>query len=496
MSGEYDEELNDSQHDPGSLDGIAAIRLSCNDIELRIEADPRLRGEVRLTARRGPHGPEMRRENGGLLIHQRGRYRGGQAVLSVPEQDCPPISGSHDRGGLSFVKVNADVSLEHGMGDARFEGGHGATEVASGRGDVTLDGRTGDITVKSGSGDIGVTGGVGAIVLASGRGDIALDDCNGNLIVKSGAGDVAASDCGGSLDIKLGAGDIAVARPKDAWLVTSTGSGDVSIRGGSLIALRAKSGRGDIVSTANLLLAHIEDAELAGSGQGHDEEAGESSADPFGIHELLRSKGLEFMAGDKGVRISGGPFEFEASDEGVRFGKGTFSFIANDQGVRIFSGDDDRPGQFDAQTGKGDVSIDVPANVPARIEAIINSGDVRSDIPLVSVGRPGPRGTTQRLVGVSGSPSATERLNIKLKTNRGDIRVRAINQPAPPTPPRPPRAPVPPDQAPTARIASVAERQPTEEERMRSILDALARGDLSVDAAERALAALERDGST
>jgi hypothetical protein len=142
---------------------------------------------------------------------------------------------------------------------------------------------------------------------------------------------------------------------------------------------------------------------------------------------------------------------------------------------------------FDVQTTKGDISLDVPSNVPTRVETIINSGDVHSDIPLVSVGRPGPRGATQRFVGVSGSPGAADRLSIKLMTNRGDIRIRSVAHPVtPPAPPRPPRQPSSP----------VSPERTGREERMRSILDSLSRGDLSVTDAERMLAELERDQNT
>lgn len=477
--------ITDMPHDPGSLDGVASIRLDCNDIVLEIEGDPSLDNIIRLVADRSPSAPALLREGDEMVIQQRGRYRGSKAVLRVPERNCPPITGSHDRGEMNFSQINTFISIQHGAGDLRFSGGSGGLDIASGRGGIVCDSRVGDIAAKVGSGDVRLAHGEGAIALSLGRGNVSLDSCTGHILLKTGNGDISVSDCAGTLTVKMGNGDLSISRPRVLRVDTKSGNGDVGIRGGSLTGLRVRNGRGDISSTANLLLSPGDDEVDLGPRypQGVFADEADFEDDPFGIAALLESKGLEFIAGESGLRIARGPFEFEASDAGVRFGKGNFSFVASDEGVRIVRGDDDSPGKFDVETGKGDITIDVPSNVPTRVETIINSGDVHSDIPLVSVGRPGPKGTTQRLVGVAGSPTVAERLRIKLKTNRGDIRIRSVAQVAPPAQPAPPRPPRPAQETVPAR--------PNREERMRSILDALARGDLDVNEAERMLSELE-----
>lgn len=212
---------------------------------------------------------------------------------------------------------------------------------------------------------------------------------------------------------------------------------------------------------------------------------------------------FEFEAGDQGVRLTrrGAPV-FEASDAGVRFAKGNFAFEASDAGMRIKRGSKAgemgvAPGDYDVETTNGDISLHVPVDTPLRIEALVNGGDVRSDIPLVSVGRPGPRGSTQRLVGGT-NPSAGPRLNLRVRADRGDIRIRAVryapqapaaprapaapDAPTTPIPPRPPAPPTPPE-PPTPKT----ER----EERMQAILESLASGSLSVAEAEKLIEALD-----
>jgi hypothetical protein len=158
-----------------------------------------------------------------------------------------------------------------------------------------------------------------------------------------------------------------------------------------------------------------------------------------------------------------------------------------------------KPGEFDVETANGDIAVHVPAEQPLRVEALVSGGDVRSDIPLVSVGRPGPRGATQRLVGGT-SPGNGGRLNLRVRAERGDIRIRAMRYapaapsvpaaplaPTAPTPPAPPTPPTPP--TPPMPAAPRSER----EEQINAILNQLASGSLDVAEAERLLEALEQE---
>jgi hypothetical protein len=68
----------------------------------------------------------------------------------------------------------------------------------------------------------------------------------------------------------------------------------------------------------------------------------------------------------------------------------------------------------------------VPRGLSARIEAITTLGNIRSDLPLVSVGQRGPKSMFgRRLVGSLGE--GTERAEISLRTARGDLRLEWLD---------------------------------------------------------------------
>jgi DUF4097 and DUF4098 domain-containing protein YvlB len=508
----FADDLQDMVDDPGALEGVRVIRIETNDMPLRIQGDATLSGRVHLDADAGSQAPTLTREADELVLYQQGRYRGSPAVLRVPLQGCPPIEGSHDKGDVTLDQVVAPISLSHGAGDVRTIGGQGELALRVGKGDVSVEARTGMLALKLGMGDARVSRGTGLLAVSLGKGDIIVDACDGDVALKSGMGDVTASDCSGALTIKSGAGDVTVNRPRHQSLTINNANGDVAVRNGAVTALRVKTGRGDITSTAALVY-QAGAGDIASEPEDEDIEAGlgeeplsfdDIRREALNLADLVRSRGLEFDVSDKGVRFAGGPLAFEASEEGVRFGKGAFRVEISEEGIRVNRGDEGKSGAFDVATGKGDIAIAVPGGIPVRVEALVNGGDVESDIPLVSVGRPGPRGTIQRFVGVSGAPTATDRLNLRVRTDRGDIRIRSTTgAPVPPSPPRPrsPQPPVPPQppaaplgfaEQPTQRVAPPP--PPSREERMRVILDALSRGELSVSDAERQLTDLERGG--
>jgi DUF4097 and DUF4098 domain-containing protein YvlB len=481
---------------PGSLEGIARIRIDCEETDLSLEADAALVGVVHLVTGGGSNVPTLIREGDELILFQRGRHRGANRAptLLVPEQGCPAISGSLEKGDLNVERVSTALALRQGAGDVRLVGGSGDVALDLGKGDLTASNRAGQVAVRAGAGDVRLSRCRGAAALSLGKGDVQLDTLEGDLDIRTGSGDISAADCAGALTIKSGSGDVLVNRPRGLLLTATNGNGDVSIRGGSLTGLKIRNGRGDIVSSAQLLYIP---SEPAAGPQDLPPTGGPEDVNP--VARLLRDKGIEFMAGDQGVRFSRGPFHFEASDAGVRIAKGSFAFEASDKGVRVVTnGGDGALGAFSAETSAGDIVIDVPANLPLRVEALVSGGDVRSDVPLVSVGRPGPRGSTQRYIGVT-DPNASDRLNLRVKTDRGDIRIRMVA--GLPTPPRPPAPPPPPERpaprhdpfATTNAIAMPPPAPPDREARMRAVLDALARGEISVNEADRRLKELEEE---
>ncbi|HYI15633.1 MAG TPA: DUF4097 family beta strand repeat-containing protein, partial [Thermomicrobiales bacterium] len=410
---------------PGSLEGIDRLRIDCNEVDLAIEADPSLVGAVHLVVTGSSNAaPSLIREGNELILYQRGRFRDGgrPPTLLVPEHGCPPISGAHEKGELHIDQVSASITIKHGAGEIRVADGLGDLNLDSGKGDISISGREGSQTLRVGMGDIRVARCRGSIDVSLGKGDVSLDTCDGELEIKLGSGDVSASDCSGGLAIKNGHGDIGVTRPRAVLLTATSGNGDIGIRGGSLTGLDVRTVRGDISSGSHLLF--IPDAASSQASEAPPLDMN----DPNPVSRILRARGIEFIAGDKGLRFARGPFEFEASDTGLRIAKGNFAFEANDQGVRLVTGDAEEFGElgaFQVASTAGDISIDVPTGTPMRVEALVNGGEVKSDVPLVSVGRPGPRGSTQRFVGVT-EPHAGGRLNLRVRTDRGDIRIRTV----------------------------------------------------------------------
>ncbi len=504
---------------PGSLEGITRLRIDCNDVDLAIEADPSLVDIVHLVVSgSSSNAPSLIREGSELIVYQSGRFRDGgrPPTLLVPDINCPPITGSHEKGDLHFDQVTAAISIKHGTGDVRVAEGSGDLSFDSGKGDISISGRDGSQSLRIGMGDVRIARCRGAIAVSLGKGDVNVDTCDGELDLKIGSGDVAASDCSGGLAIKNSNGDVSITRPRAALLSVTTGNGDISIRGGSLTGLNLKTVKGDVTSGSHLLF--IPDA--AGNQQSAAPQFDVDESDPNPVSRILRSKGIEFMAGDKGLRFARGPFAFEASDAGLRIAKGSFAFEASDAGLRIVTGETasfGSIGTFEITTSGGDVSVDVPSGTPLRVEALVNGGDVKSDVPLVSVGRPGPRGSTQRFVGVT-EPNAEARLDLSVRTDRGDIRIRSVTglptQPQSTSPndpttrlPRTPRTqgtPVTPRSVrpprPVSGItdaiampASTTSRPSNRDARMRAILDDLANGLITITEADRRLSDLDRE---
>ena len=522
-----------------ALDDIDRIEVDLEELDVTFECDATLSGVVQLVTSGGDRPPVLRREGMALVVHQRGRHRPIHrlpALVRLPASGCPPLSGNHAKGDLIFRNVDALIMLKHQSGDIAVDGGAGPLMLQTGKGDAWYARHSGPITHTAGAGDLHLDHCAGPVSVSLGKGDVHASACDGALEVKSGAGDVHANSCGGDLLIKCGSGDVLITRPREQRVSVQNGRGDVTIEDGALLGMAIRTAQGDVDCTAQLLLPGHDDDDaneyitfapgMDASGQSLDQfitravqdamsgvrskeaiaRAIEDALSRSSARDLLTRLGdFEFEAGDHGVRIMrGGQPLLEASDQGVRLARGSFMFEASEQGVRVKRGGTPgetgvRSGEFDIETHSGDIAVQAPLGAPIRVEVLINNGDVRSDIPLVSVGRPGPRGAIQRLVGGT-NPGDAERINLRLRAERGDVRLRAVRN-APPPPrarraPMPPAAPAAPDapDAPDAPTQPIAMPAPSNEreERMQTILSALASGSLSVAEAERLLEALDQ----
>jgi hypothetical protein len=127
-------------------------------------------------------------------------------------------------------------------------------------------------------------------------------------------------------------------------------------------------------------------------------------------------------------------------------------------------------------TDMGAIDLELPATIKARVDAQTSFGQIHSDFPLVRVGRSGPLGFGGvRMVGSIGE--GEPEVDITLRSSKGQISVRRRPDTgaagAGTTSERP--APAPPEE-PTAAMDSTL-----------AVLEALARGDISVDEADELL---------
>ncbi len=440
------------------LDDVTAIEIQAAHLSLIVEADPTLENRARLMAESGTGAPEMTLRGSRLRVSNNGRYRGASSpILKLPATEVPTIGVSISRGNLTIEHIDATLAINLDSGNLRIAGGDGDCAVNISSGNAEIRQREGDLACRIDSGNL------------------ELSQCGGDLAVNISKGNLAMIDCAGRLMASLDKGDTSLTRPVEQQVTIQGTKGDVDIQGGSLISANVDITRGDINSSARLLYTTPVELDDAPDDLDDFEDAVGDVPGDTGEEVRFNLGSVEFVASEAGVRVStGGKERFVAGPEGliVRDGRGSPIFVANEQGVKAgTSGRRQRDERFRFVTGRGSIHLDVADDPPARVELIVNRGDVRSDIPLVEVGRPGPRGATRRFVGVSDS-SDTERILIRARTVRGDIQVRTHD---------------------ATQVRPQADRQANHDRQRRTILEALATGKISTDEADILLAAMERD---
>lgn len=148
-------------------------------------------------------------------------------------------------------------------------------------------------------------------------------------------------------------------------------------------------------------------------------------------------------------------------------------------------------GDYRCESGAGVISVEVLGEPSMQVEAVTGMGQVRSDWPLVRVGRPGPvtAGST-RMVGSIGDETRRGRLHLRtglgnIHLHRGpalpDLESSIAAEPATAAP-EPPQPPV---EEPAATVSGADARL--------AILASLARGEITVDEAEEMILHLADD---
>jgi hypothetical protein len=283
------------------------------------------------------------------------------------------------------------------------------------------------------------------------RGDFTSSGGTADLDVSAGSGEVRVDQFSGELMVAGGSGDISLS-DVDAVTSVKAGSGHLSLARVRGDAIKLLAGSGDISVRHSRASAYSSDC---GSGD-----------------VTIEGGRLERIA----VRTGSGDVECSAS-----FGPHNQSFM----------------------TGSGTISLGIPRDLSARIEAFTSGGDIDTELPLVSVGQRGPRSRrSRRQVGSVGS--GEPRADVSLRASSGDIRIHWLQSvaadpipmpppvPAVPEPPTSPVAPSAPD-VPDAPATSDTDagRDVSSEKEWQAVLESLQNGEISVEEADALLQSIQ-----
>ena len=342
------------------------------------------------------------------------RSEGGHLVLHQRGRHRPPTEKTS-----VVLCVPRDhcppIDGEVNTGQLLLKDINASVNVKSGTGAVRIEGGTGPATLSSGTGHASAHNREGSINLNSGTGGVEASRINGPLKLNNGTGHVRVTDCIGPIRANQGAGDFSVSK----WM------GEIHLNIGS--------------GTTTFKNCDVQHASLnSGSGA------------------------VRFERGTlEGLKLTAGAGEVVST---ALLAEGPNGAAPTKEQT------------YEVTAGSGDITFALPKDIPARVEAIVKDGEVISDVPLVNVGRPGPKSAARRYVGVttvSTTRDLSPLLNLRLQSDKGDITLRLDGK---------------------VRMRSNAaseDVQPGESDgndaEVRAVLDALERKEISVDEAEALL---------
>ncbi len=227
--------------------------------------------------------------------------------------------------------------------------------------------------IKLDRGDVHLSNAQGKVDVALQSGDAHVDRGNGEIAFSIGKGDAKVFSFNGEVIVNNGSGDAHL----------SEVNGDVTVR----------AGKGDVHLTGGAGRTTV----AIGSGDMHlnDRDCGEAT-----------------LADGKGdITIGGG-----------RLGRAEITTSSGD----IHCQTDFAIASYDFTASSGDISITIPRELPARVDAATTRGNISTDLPLVAIGQRGPRNPHgKRLVGSTSDDA--DRADLTLRTSSGDISVRWAN---------------------------------------------------------------------
>jgi DUF4097 and DUF4098 domain-containing protein YvlB len=298
---------------------------------------------------------------------------------------------------------------------------------ATGRGDLRLEDVHAQVHATSGWGDIVLAHGLGRARVETGLGAVTIAAWQGPLTLASGAGHIQVDGAEEDVKATTGKGDISI-REAEACVEARTGLGNLVVAGASG-ETTLQTGKGDIVAT-----------DLAGAR-------------------------LEAQTG-RGQIVLGG----RLAGLKARTGKGDVVCRC-----ALTAGD------YDVKSGSGNVNFDLPGNTELRVDASVRHGHIESNLPLVKVGGYGPEGYFgRRLVGAVGSDP---RVNLAIRSGHGDIRIFQEVETVAPSAPEPTVSSPQPQSAQAAPQPQPVVQSASEADPALAILEAVSRGEVSVEEA-------------
>lgn len=394
----------------------------------------------------GDQEPEIERD--GAVLRLRQRPRSGGSGSGGGTYAANVVSGEGTFGGSIGGIVDGVVGealrgiegLIHRRLDVRLTlpPGVEVVELHSGYGRIDAEGMRSRTRLKSGFGVLTLRASAGEAELTTGKGSVEIDGHDGDTRASTGYGDVRAARLRGKAHLKSGNGAVEVL-DCDGEVKASSGNGDISLRG---VAGEAEvtTGRGQVTIRAPRQLAV---RATTGMGAIHVDDGS--------------VRGLRLHSGMGALSVSAG--------------------LA--------------PGTYELTTGMGAIEMALHPGVATRVDAQSSFGQVRSDFPLVRVGRSGPLGFgAVRMVGSIGE--GEPRVDVALRTGKGEVTLRRAGAYAAPGAGRPYQAE--PERAPDEPVVTDAMRSdppPSSSGRStgrpdstRAVLEALARGDITPTEAE------------
>ncbi len=288
-------------------------------------------------------------------------YGGGRDGAPLVERTGDALRITGQGVGHMNISIVAPSTLD------RVDVDTGYHSRASGA--VTVEGVRGYTRLHTGCGPVTLRGAGGQADIQTGAGAVVVEGFEGTLSAASGAGSITATGLNGEAKLHTGAGRITV-HDVDGHLTAHSGSGDVVVTSG----------------------------------------AGEATLHSgFGTIAVESPRGLAVAAdtGMGGVRVGDGVVR----DLKLKSNMGAVHCSA----VLM-------QGRHELETAMGAVTLILPDDAAARIDAQTTFGSVTSAFPLVRVGRSGPMGFGGvRMVGTIGGEAQTD---VTLRSSKGAISIK------------------------------------------------------------------------